>query len=164
MSMPEPLVLEEPATNQRFLDNADEMRPIRAEVFGLDRLENHARQLAERMLDVRVARGRPLLDHFLHHARRLRQAYRTIREAYQAREPLGYDADWLLDNFHIISDALTEVQTDLPHGYYHWLPKLSSGPLAGFPRVYGLALELTAHSDSLLDETNIYRFIQAFQA
>src|SRR5207245_98269 len=31
------------------------------------------------------------------------------------------------------------------------------------PRVYTLALELIAHTDSSLDETNITRFVQAYQ-
>src|SRR5439155_5640797 len=73
------------------------------------------------------------------------------------------DAEWLLDNFHIVADALREVHTDLPRGYYKLLPKLVNGPLAGFPRVYALALELIAHCDSCLDETNITRFVQAYQ-
>src|SRR5207247_2226048 len=37
------------------------------------------------------------------------------------------------------------------------------GPFAGHPRVYVLGLELTAHSDSSLDEAIITRFVQAFQ-
>src|SRR5262249_19527809 len=40
---------------------------------------------------------------------------------------------------------------------------LPGGPLAGFPRVYALALALIAHTDSSLDETNITRFVQAYQ-
>ena len=36
-------------------------------------------------------------------------------------------------------------------------------PLAGYPRVYALALTLVAHTDSELDETRITRFVQAFQ-
>src|SRR5207253_9134520 len=41
--------------------------------------------------------------------------------------------------------------------------KLSSPPLAGYPRVYALALALVAHSDSELDEARITRFVRAFQ-
>ena len=60
-------------------------------------------------------------------------------------------------------DTLREVQHDLPRGYYKELPKLAGGPLAGFPRVYAVALELIAHTDSSLDEINITRFVRAFQ-
>jgi len=146
-----------------FVD-PDAQVPIRAELFGLEHLEQHGRWVGEQITHTRIFRGRPLLANVLQNANALRQAHRTINLAYQNREILGNDAEWLLDNFHIIGDSLTEIQTDLPAGYYRWLPKLTQGPLAGFPRVYVIALELTAHCDSGLDETNIDRFIQAIQS
>ena len=36
-------------------------------------------------------------------------------------------------------------------------------PLAGYPRVYALALALVAHTDSELDEAEDHGFVQAFQ-
>ncbi|MHB1561338.1 MAG: glucoamylase family protein, partial [Isosphaeraceae bacterium] len=48
-------------------------------------------------------------------------------------------------------------------GYDELLPKLAAAPLAGYPRVFALALTLVAHSDSELDETRIVRFVRAFQ-
>ena len=75
----------------------------------------------------------------------------------------GIDAEWLIDNFHIIEDSLREVRRDLPPGYDELLPKLSVPPLVGYPRVYALALALVAHTDSELDETRIARFVRAFQ-
>src|SRR5207302_5556044 len=89
--------------------------------------------------------------------------HRFISEAYRRGDSFGADAEWLLDNFHIIADALAEIRTDMPSGYYKRLPKLTSGLLAGFPRVYALALELIAHCDSCLDETIITHFVQAYQ-
>ena len=53
---------------------------------------------------------------------------------------------------------------DLPRGYYKKLPKLANGPLAGYPRVFALALEIIAHTDSSLDEAHITRFVQAYQS
>src|SRR5262249_37795992 len=137
--------------------------PIRAELFGCEHLEAHARQLAATAAVAPVVAGQPLLARFRQNSQALREAHRFISEAYQRRENFGSDAEWLLDNFHIIADALAEIRTDLPGGYYKLLPKLASGPLAGFPRVYALALELIAHCDSCLDETNITCFVQAYQ-
>ena len=37
----------------------------------------------------------------------------------------GIDAEWLVDNFHIVDDSLREVQNDLPPGYDELLPKLA---------------------------------------
>ena len=78
-------------------------------------------------------------------------------------ETVTPDAEWLLDNYHIIEDTLREVRQDLPRGYYKELPKLAGGRFRGLPRVYELAFELVAHTDSSLDETNLTRFVEAYQ-
>ena len=93
------------------------------------------------------------------------QAHRRIFEASAGAEDegRGLDAEWLCDNFHIIEEVLREVHQDLPQGYDAELPKLSGGPLHGYPRVYALALALVAHTDSELDEARLIGFVQAFQ-
>src|SRR5262249_41635057 len=111
-----------------------------------------------------VVAGTSLLARFEQTERALLRAHRIIRDAYRQGEPFGADAEWFLDNFHIITDALREVHTDLPGGYYELLPKLVDGPLAGCPRVYALALELIAHCDSCLDEANNTQFVRAYQS
>jgi cyclic beta-1,2-glucan synthetase len=137
--------------------------PIRRELFGLERLEAHARQLAQ-AAPVEVVAGFPLLRSFHQNSKALVRAHREISRAYRNQESFGADAEWLLDNFHIIEDTLREVWLDLPQGFYNLLPKLSQGPLAGYPRIYALAVDLIAHCDSSLDESNLTRFIQAYQS
>src|SRR6185503_7715215 len=43
------------------------------------------------------------------------------------------------------------------------LPKLVEGPLAGYPRVYGIAWAFVAHTDSRLDPESLRRFVRAYQ-
>ena len=137
--------------------------PIRAEVFGLERLEAHARALGLRTKQSQVVAGFPMLRRFAQTSRELLVAHAQIRREYQKPGAFGSDAEWLLDNFHIINEALAEVRTDLPREYYNLLPKLVEGPWRGFPRVYALAWELIAHCDSCLDETHITHFVDAYQ-
>jgi cyclic beta-1,2-glucan synthetase len=146
-----------------FFPDPHGTEPIRAELFGREHLDAHARQLAACAAVASVVAGRPLLADFQRNSRALLQAHAFISEAYRRQESFGSDAEWLLDNFHIITEALAEIRTDLPRGYYKRLPKLAAGPLAGFPRVYALALELIAHCDSCLDEGNVTHFVQAYQ-
>ncbi|HXG11673.1 MAG TPA: glycosyl transferase family 36, partial [Gemmataceae bacterium] len=138
--------------------------PIRAELYSGEHLEAHARELAR---SARLARGPvpgdPLLRRFNENGRKLTRAHRLIVEATARQEPITPDAEWLLDNFHIIVDTLREVRQDLPRGYYRELPTLADGPFAGLPRVYALGIELIAHTDSGLDETTITRAVQAYQ-
>jgi cyclic beta-1,2-glucan synthetase len=138
--------------------------PIRAELFGPEHLETHARRLAAASASVtRKQIGHPLLRRFRDNGRQLAQAHQRIADASRRQEVITPDAEWLLDNFHIVTETLREVQIDLPRGYYRKLPKLAAGPLAGLPRVYALALGLIAHTDSSLDENNLTRFVQAYQ-
>src|SRR5204863_2126594 len=52
---------------------------------------------------------------------------------------------------------------DLPAGFYRQLPKLAEGPLAGYPRVYGIASAFVAHTDSRFDPETLRRFVRAYQ-
>ncbi|MBV8487597.1 MAG: hypothetical protein JO161_04910, partial [Planctomycetaceae bacterium] len=137
--------------------------PIRAELLGLEGLENQARRLAQEcVLGPRKLASSPLLERFVANRRGLMRAREEI-SSRNRDEIHGIDADWLADNFHIIDDVLREVKEDLPSGYDRLLPKLAATHLAGFPRVYAVALALVAHTDSELDETRINGFVEAFQ-
>ncbi len=135
--------------------------PIRGELLGLERLESHARALAPVcVLAPRRRANSPLLGQFEQNSDILNQVHERLTVA---GGPHGIDAEWLIDNFHIIEDSLREVRRDLPPGYDVLLPKLSVPPLVGYPRVFALALALVAHTDSELDEKRIAAFVRAFQ-
>jgi cyclic beta-1,2-glucan synthetase len=138
--------------------------PIRAELFSLERLEQHAESLAAaQMVTTVVSRGRPLLPRVLENGRVLLDAYRATARAIQDEHAITPAAEWLVDNFQIVDEQLREIQDDLPIGYYHKLPKLASGHLEGYPRVYGIAWAFVAHTDSRFDPDVLRRFVAAYQ-
>ncbi len=104
-----------------------------------------------------------MLQQLARNGRLLVEAYHRIAAAAAESRTLAPDAEWLLDNFYIVEEVLREVRQDLPRGYYKKLPKLANSALAGYPRVYALALALIAHTDSNLDDAHITHFVQAFQ-
>ena len=139
--------------------------PIRADLFGTERLEHHAQSLAAAQP---VAIGPPLRVQPL--GRRVREnadillaAYRTCAQALQAGQVISPAAEWLLDNFHLVEQQLRQIHDDLPPGYYRQLPKLSEGPFAGYPRVFGLTWAYVAHTDSLMSGPVLARFVRAYQ-
>src|SRR5262245_55287611 len=143
----------------------DAKEPIRAELFGPEPREAHARELAASYGGPpRYHAEGPLLKRLRQNQRILVRAHRRAAEVAGRSEPLSPDAEWLLDNFYVVEGVLREVRHDLPRGYYRELPKLPEGPLAGYPRVYALALALIAHTDSTLDEAHVTRFVQAYQS
>ena len=68
-----------------------------------------------------------------------------------------------MDSFHIVDEQIREIKDDLPPGYYRLLPKLTDGPLQGYPRVSGIAWALVAHTDSAFDIQKLTRFVDAYQ-
>src|SRR5438128_1468773 len=77
--------------------------PIRAELYGLESLEQQARTLAAASRTAPRGRsGGPLLRRLADNERVLAGVYQRITEAGRAGEPLTPDAEWLLDNFYII--------------------------------------------------------------
>jgi cyclic beta-1,2-glucan synthetase len=76
---------------------------------------------------------------------------------------VGPAGEWLLDNYHVVQEHIGEVRESLPGGYYRELPELAGGPLAGYPRVYELAITLISHSEGRVDLENVTGFVAAFQ-
>ncbi len=138
--------------------------PIRAELFSVERLEQHAESLAAaQTVTADPQRGRTLMARLRDNERVIAEAYRSIVKATHERRQISPAAEWLLDNYHVIDEQIREIVDDLPSGYYRKLPKLAQGPLAGYPRVFGIAWALVAHTDSALDIDRLTRFVDAYQ-
>ena len=142
----------------------DSEDPIRAEVFSVERLEQHAESLAAaQRVTTRPTRGRPVARRLRDNGRVLLGAYRAIAAAIRDDRAITPAAEWLVDNFHVVEDQIREIRDDLPRGFYRQLPKLSEGHLEGFPRVLGLAWAYVAHTDSRFDPQTLCRFVRAYQ-
>ena len=145
-----------------LLPNPEE--PIRSELFSLERLEQHAESLAvAQAITSEASRGRPLIPRVVDNGRVLLDSYRSIARAIQEEHAIPPAAEWLVDNFHIVDEQLREIKDDLPAGYYRMLPKLASGHLQGYPRVFGVAWAFVAHTDSRFDPEALRRFVAAYQ-
>ena len=138
--------------------------PIRAELFGIERLEQHAQTLAaEQHIAPSAKQGRPITDRLYDNSKVLTETYLAVVGAHSAHQPITPAAEWLLDNFHIVDEQIREIKNDLPPGFYRRLPKLAEGPLQGYPRVFGVAWAVVAHTDSAFDTERLTRFVEAYQ-
>lgn len=142
----------------------DSQVPIREELFGIERLEAHAQSLARAQpVAAKPSRGKPLVGPLRRNAAALRACYRVLQTAIDQEHVITPAAEWLVDNFHLVEKQTWQIRADLPHGYYRQLPKLTTGPFAGYPRVFGIAWAFVAHSDSRFDADILLRYVQAYQ-
>ena len=146
-----------PTVNREWVD------PIVAELFSVERLEQHARTLAAAQQVRRSDRGRAIRPRVADNGRVLVESYRVLAQAIKDERSITPAAEWLVDNFPIVDEQLREIRDDLPPDYYRELPKLADGHLDGYPRVLGLAWAYIAHTDSRFDPDSLRRMVRAYQ-
>ncbi|HEY5495831.1 MAG TPA: glucoamylase family protein, partial [Candidatus Limnocylindrales bacterium] len=144
---------------------AEPDEPILAELFSVERLEQHAQTLAAaQAITDTPRRGHPVGPRIADNGHVLLDSYRILARAIKDERSITPAAEWLVDNFPIVDEQLREIRDDLPPDYYRELPKLASGHLEGYPRVLGLAWAYIAHTDSRFDPESLRRMVRAYQA
>ena len=93
----------------------------------------------------------------------LRDAYRTLADDVRTGQPVTAAAEWLLDNFHLVTSEIRDIRQHLPGTYYRQLPTLASREQAGHTRIYAMAVELVRHSDSRIDRQQLAVFVNSYQ-
>ncbi|WP_407308792.1 GH36-type glycosyl hydrolase domain-containing protein [Desulfosporosinus sp. SB140] len=106
---------------------------------------------------------RTLLPRVKQNIKFLERAYHEISD-YTARTKDTVPAtEWLLDNYYSLRSLKEEIPRSLPQKFERQLPRNSSGDFMGYPRVYGLLVELIEHTDSQLQRDTLKAFINAYQ-
>jgi cellobiose phosphorylase len=140
--------------------------PIRGELLGAEHLADRARAVAaaQRLAPSPRRRRQPRLLARLKESRRiLDEAHAALAAAADEDLDVGPAGEWLLDNYHVVQEHIQEVHQSLPRGYYRELPELASGALAGYPRVYEVAITLISHTEARVELGNVDLFVRAFQ-
>jgi cyclic beta-1,2-glucan synthetase len=141
-------------------------KPFRDELLSVERLQERALALAASFTtdaNPRRRRARNIFPRFHDNARVLRGAYRTLAGDVRTGQGITAAAEWLLDNFHLISAEIGDIRRQLPGTYYRQLPTLASREQAGHTRIYAMAVELVRHSDSLIDRQQLAVFVNSYQ-
>ena len=157
----------------RFRGRTDEAPPqelagheemaLRAELFGVSQLENHARFLAAHHQVETVRGDERLLHQLAKNEASIRRCHEVIAESVQRGHRVAPAAEWLLDNYHLIQEQIELAGAHLSPGYSRELPRLTAGPRRGFPRIYDVVMELVRHTDGQVDLENLSRFVRAYQ-
>ena len=142
----------------------DNENAIREEVFSRERLEQHGESLARAQgVTDRPRRVLNLHRRLADNGRELLSAHKVIASAISDGHSVTPGAEWLVNNSHVVEEQIRDVRKNLPPAFYEQLPKLATGPLAGYPRILGVAWAFVAHTDSRFDQDLLQVFLSAYQ-
>src|SRR5687768_7592895 len=93
----------------------------------------------------------------------LQSTYRYFDKASRTGASESYAAEWVLDNYYIIEQALRQISQNVPRDFYQRLPKTT---VEGheMTRIQALAFALTKGSGSRLNVEEVKTSIRAFQS
>ncbi|MEW6401113.1 MAG: glucoamylase family protein [Chloroflexota bacterium] len=93
----------------------------------------------------------------------LQSAYRHFDKSSRAEVPESRAAEWMLDNYYIVEQALRQINQNIPWDFYQRLPKVRvNGSEA--TRIQVVTAGLTRAEESNLTLDQIRNFIQVFQS
>jgi hypothetical protein len=144
-------------------EDVNDKPPLRSELFSTDQMDQHAIQLATSHVVTHEEAPEQLLKRLADNEEILNRVTTLLQETVREKKTITPAGEWLLDNFYLIEEQIRTGKRYLPKGYSKGLPKLRGGTLAGYPRVYEIAIEIISHSDGHVDIESLSSFIASYQ-
>ncbi|WGL17111.1 glucoamylase family protein [Microbulbifer bruguierae] len=140
--------------NAEVNHGADDEQKRRAEIHALAKRHRHL---------IGTDIGYPLSARLRHLERNFQEIYRRLSARVEAGEKGNRSEEWLLDNRHVVQEALELVRESLPRTYLRQLPKIASEQGAIDLRVGSLAAALVAEVKQPLDLGAVYDLVDHYQ-
>lgn len=146
-----------------FLRRENSEQPLRSELYSMEQMDIHARNLAASHDISDQQSPEQLLKRLDENEEVLFRVTNLLQDSVKSKKSITPAGEWLLDNFYLVEEQIRIAKRHLPKGYSKGLPQLAKGPSAGFPRVYDIAIEIISHSDGHVDIQSLSHFISTYQ-
>ncbi|MDX3928377.1 MAG: glucoamylase family protein [Shinella sp.] len=90
------------------------------------------------------------------------RVYQTTARDVEAGATITPAAEWLLDNYYIVEEAIQEVRRDFPRRFYRQLPTMFVGEIV-VPRTLALAWLYAAHTHSSVSRESLTAIVEGYQ-
>lgn len=91
------------------------------------------------------------------------EVYQLLNEHIKLQIPIHPAGEWILDNYYIIEETVKWIEKELTLKKYTDFLGIANGAHRGFARVYVLATEIVAYTDSKINAKNIQDLLKAYQ-
>ena len=90
-------------------------------------------------------------------------AYQHFEGTDKTKAPTHQAAEWVLDNFYVIEQAIQQVREGMPAKYYRRLPRVMLDNEASLASVHALSIAITDATECRLDIPQLDNFVHAYQ-
>ncbi len=147
-------------TEAKQIDHNDS---IRSTYFNIDALRECGEKLGRE--GVPSLPGAVEFEFFKRHQeneKEILRVYRATATDVDAGASITPAAEWLLDNYYIVEEAIQEVRRDFPKKFFRQLPTMMVGGQE-IPRTLVLAWLYVAHTHSSLNREGLAAMVEGFQ-
>jgi cyclic beta-1,2-glucan synthetase len=137
--------------------------PPEGELWDGERLWHHGRMLAAHSNSPLSASRVNLKRSLRADSHALRAAYGSIVTALEAGRAVSPAAQWIVDNFHVISDQLVDAPLRLTPAIWRQLPPAAHPDAAGWPRIHHIATEYLRHTLWEFKPESLVRMLDGYQ-
>lgn len=164
MSDVKTIVLVEPVAEPRPTQQPAPEIFFASKLPAVETLERNASRLAEtQQLSGSTSSQRLLVPQSEENVSLLLTAYQRLLAAVKADIPVSAPARRFVQNFAPVEQQLREICVNLKPDFDDHLPKLANGALAAYPRIFGIAVALITHTQSLVSAQLLQRYFRAYQ-
>jgi hypothetical protein len=136
---------------------------VRDEPFDAEKLERIAADIAAgHPVSTGIGQGWRLLPRFKAVRNSLFTSYHTLIAPVNDQREIP-PAGPLIESFHLVEEQLQVIGQRLTWRYYQDLPIISCGLLAGYPRIYAIAVSIITNVSGQLRVETLARFLRAYQ-
>lgn len=137
---------------------------INGAVLNKNQLENYLQKLASsHILKNKSDKNTYPIPRVKENYEFINMVYILLNEHLKSNIPIHPAGEWILDNFYIIEKTVKTIIRDLSLKKYENFLGISNGNYKGFARIYVLASEIIAYTDSKIDGDILSNLLKSYQ-
>ena len=137
---------------------------IEGAILDEEQLEKHLEKMAmQHTLKVKSNKSTYPIPQMLENYYTIKTVYNLLNEHIKLKINIHPAGEWILDNFYIIEEVVRQIEKEMTIKKYTDFVGIQNGKYAGFARIYVLATEIVAYTDSKITGENLEKYLQAYQ-